>query len=74
MELSAVERDITNTVVKRFLRDSKPSPRNTLAREYRFSQFHRLTGWNILTNTVLGILQQWRVNKIVEAEAAKQRS
>lgn len=27
-----------------------------------------------LTNTVLGILQQWRVNKIVEAEAAKQRS
>jgi predicted nucleotide-binding protein len=54
MELSAVERDITNTVVKRFLRDSKPSPRNTLAREYRFSQFHRLTGWNILTNTVLG--------------------
>ncbi len=27
-----------------------------------------------LTNTVLGILQQWRVNKMVEAEAAKQRS
>ena len=27
-----------------------------------------------LTNTVLGILQQWRVNKVVEAEAAKQRS
>jgi YidC/Oxa1 family membrane protein insertase len=27
-----------------------------------------------LTNTVLGILQQWRVNKVVEAETAKQRS
>jgi YidC/Oxa1 family membrane protein insertase len=27
-----------------------------------------------LTNTVLSIAQQWRVNKVVEAEAAKQRS
>jgi YidC/Oxa1 family membrane protein insertase len=27
-----------------------------------------------LTNTVLGILQQWRVNKVVEAETAKQRA
>ena len=27
-----------------------------------------------LTNTVLSIVQQWRVNKVVETEAAKQRS
>ncbi len=27
-----------------------------------------------LTNTVLSIAQQWRINKVVEAEAAKQRS
>jgi YidC/Oxa1 family membrane protein insertase len=27
-----------------------------------------------LTNTVLSIVQQWRVNQVVQAEASKQRS
>jgi YidC/Oxa1 family membrane protein insertase len=27
-----------------------------------------------LTNTLLSIAQQWRINKVVEAEAAKSRS
>jgi YidC/Oxa1 family membrane protein insertase len=27
-----------------------------------------------LTNTLLTIAQQWRINQVVEAEAAKQRS
>jgi membrane protein insertase Oxa1/YidC/SpoIIIJ len=27
-----------------------------------------------LTNTVLSIVQQWRINQVVQVEAAKQRS
>jgi hypothetical protein len=27
-----------------------------------------------LTNTVLSIVQQWRVNQVVQVEASKQRS
>jgi uncharacterized protein (TIGR02391 family) len=51
MVLSGVERDITKTVVQRFLNLKQSSPRGLLARRFRSSQaFYRLTGWNILAN------------------------
>lgn len=51
MVLSEVERNITKTVVQRFLGLKEPSPRKLLARRHRFSQFHRLRDSGIFRNT-----------------------
>jgi uncharacterized protein (TIGR02391 family) len=51
MLLTEVERDITQTVVQRFLNLKEPSPRKDLARRHRFSQFHRLRDSGIFRNT-----------------------
>jgi hypothetical protein len=55
MVLSDVERDITKTVVQRFLNMKQSSPRGLFSRRFRSSQaFYQLTGWNILANAKSG--------------------
>lgn len=52
MVLSEVERDITKTVVQRFLNLNESSPRSLLARQHRSSQaFYRLRDSGIVRNT-----------------------
>jgi uncharacterized protein (TIGR02391 family) len=51
MALTDVEREITKTVVQRFLNLKESSPRALLVRRHRSAQFHRLRDSGILRNT-----------------------
>src|SRR5580704_8349713 len=51
MVLSEVEREITKSVVQRFLHENKPSSRKFLVHTFKSSRaFYRLTDSNILAN------------------------
>jgi hypothetical protein len=54
MVLSEVEREITKTVVHRFLNLKESSPRKLLARQHRFSQgFYRFTDSGIFKTATI---------------------